>query len=250
MKVKIGIVEDDILQAKSVSKMLISLGYEVTHPAEDYGEAIHMIDTLKPDVLLVDIHLKGKLDGIDLAKVVHDFYFLPVIFHTASLLPETIERAKLCNPSAYLTKPVSKDQLFTAIELAVDTHNNHLRHKPEAEKRHRLGKAALDHIFVYDGHTFRKVCFSELLYVKSEANYVGLHFKDGTSILVRSTLFKFAAQLEANNFIRVHRCYIANTQNIDNVTNMEIMIKGDKIPLSKIYREKLYSSLGIDYQRG
>jgi len=249
MKTKIGIIEDELSEAKAVSKLLVNLGYEVTTPAHDYDEAIEMIKSESPNLLLLDINLNGNLDGIEVANLISNFYQLPYIFHSSNLNPELIERAKNVKPSAYLTKPAAKEQLYTAIELAMNNHyvkQNNCDVGPESKPQ---VNSKCDFVYVFDGQNFRKVCFEELLYIKSESNYVGLHFTNGTNLLVRSTLNEFSLQLDKKRFIRIHRCYIVNTQNIDKVSSFEIMIKGADIPLSKVYREELFNTLGIENRK-
>lgn len=241
-KLTIGIVEDDMIIAGALSEMLSEIGYNVPDNATRYSEAIELIENEKPDLLLLDIHLVGQMDGIDLADTVRKKFQIPFIFLTANLDSSTVERAKQVHPSAYLAKPVTKDQLYSAIEIAFSNFNgNGLVAEPKAE----VSTSKKDSVFVKDGHAFRKVYYQELLYLESEANYVALHLLSGKKILIRSSLDDFIGQLDTQLFIRVHRGFAVNTEMIDGVFPTEVTVKGVKIPVGRTHKEELLQRLGI-----
>ena len=107
-KIKIGIVEDEMLIALGISEALKELGYDVTEVANSYTEALEMIVNEKPDILLLDIQLSGHKDGIDLAWKIKNDFQIPFIFLTANADLATVERAKNVSPQAYLIKPFRK----------------------------------------------------------------------------------------------------------------------------------------------
>ena len=78
-KLKIGIVEDDMIIAGAISEMLVSMGYDVPENATRYSEAIELIENEKPDLLLLDINLVGKMDGIDVADITQKKFGIPFI---------------------------------------------------------------------------------------------------------------------------------------------------------------------------
>ena len=241
-KLTIGIVEDDMIIAGALSEMLSEIGYHVPDNATRYSEAIELIEQEKPDLLLLDIHLVGQMDGIDLAETVRKKFQIPFIFLTANLDAATVERAKGVHPSAYLAKPVTKDQLYSAIEIACSNFNGV---KTTGETKSESATTKKDSVFVKDGHSFRKVYYQELLYLESEANYVALHLSTGKKILIRSSLDDFIHQLDPNLFIRVHRGYAVNTEMIDGVFPAEVSVRGVKIPVGRTHKEELLARLGI-----
>ncbi|MBX7053299.1 MAG: response regulator [Flavobacteriales bacterium] len=241
-KLTIGIVEDDMIIAGALSEMLAEIGYHVPDNATRYSEAIEMIEQERPDLLLLDIHLVGQMDGIDLAETVRKKFQIPFIFLTANLDSATVDRAKKVHPAAYLAKPVTKDQLYSAIEIAFSNFNGA---KPSGEPKAESSMAKKDSVFVKDGHSFRKVYYHELLYLESEANYVALHLSTGKKILIRSSLDDFIHQLDPALFIRVHRGYAVNTEMIDGVFPTEVSVKGVKIPVGRTHKVELLARLGI-----
>jgi DNA-binding response OmpR family regulator len=116
--IKIGIVEDELLIAEKVKIILTDIGYKVCEPVSNYDAALEMIKAEKPDFLLLDVNLGKEKDGIDIARVINEQFFLPFIFLTANSDKLTIDRAKEVRPYAYLVKPFTKEELFAAIEIA------------------------------------------------------------------------------------------------------------------------------------
>ena len=240
---KIGIVEDELVIARTILSTLDELGYTHCGPAINYTEAMEMLNTNKPDLLLLDIQLSGKKDGIDLAQKVNELYHIPFIFLTANSDGETIDRAKKVKPHAYIVKPFTKEELFAAIEIAF---SNFTGNRIDAKSEHATSYAVKDYMFVRDGYVFRKIFFNELLYMESDANYVILHLKSQKKVMVRSTLNDFTEQMDKKIFIRVHRSYSVNINVIDDIFPTEISVSGIKIPVGKSFREELFKALGIN----
>lgn len=239
---KIGVVEDELVIARTILGTLDELGYEHCGPAISYTEALEMLADNKPDLLLLDIQLSGKKDGIDVALLVNKLYQIPFIFLTANSDPETIERAKKVKPHAYIVKPFSKEELFAAIEIAFSNFTgNLLTSKPEEV----TSFGSKDFLFVKDGYVFRKIFFNEIVYLESDANYVTVHLQSDKKVLVRSTINDFISQINQKIFIRVHRSYSVNINKIEDIFPTEISIGGLRIPIGKSYKETLFKMLGI-----
>jgi DNA-binding LytR/AlgR family response regulator len=240
---KIGIVEDELVIARTILNTLDELGYSHCGPAISYTEAIELLERDKPDLLLLDIQLSGKKDGIDVAEKLNELHPIPFIFLTANSDGETIDRAKKVRPHAYIVKPFTKEELFAAVEIAFSNFTgNRGDSKPDLIDSH----PQKEYLFVRDGYVFRKIFFSELLYLESDANYVTLHLKSQKKVMVRSTLNDFIEQLDMREFIRIHRSYSVNLNLIDDVFPTEVSISGTKIPIGKSYREELFKALGIN----
>jgi DNA-binding LytR/AlgR family response regulator len=240
---KIGIVEDDMIIAGAITEMLLEIGYVVPDNATRFSEAIELIENEKPDLLLLDINLVGQMDGIDVADTVSKKFGIPFIFLTANMDSATIQRAKLVKPSAYLAKPVTKDQLYSAIEIAFSNFNSSRSQNKTTPSED--AQPSRDSVFIKDGHSFRKVNYKELIYLESEANYVAVHLSSGKKILIRSTLDDFINQLDTDIFLRVHRGFAVNVSLIDGVFPAEVSVGGIKIPVGRTYKEHLREKLGL-----
>jgi len=116
------IVEDEQIVALDLQQTLTGLGYDAFAIAATADEAIARASERRPDLALMDIRIKGKRDGIEVAEELRDLFSIPVVFLTAHGDTATIERAKLVEPWGYLVKPVKVAELYSVIELALHKH--------------------------------------------------------------------------------------------------------------------------------
>jgi len=118
-KAKILIVEDEIIIALEIKATLKRLGYEVTSIVDTGENAIKNTSVDKPDLILMDIRIKGKIDGIEAAEIIRSQFGIPVIFSTAHLNEDKIDRAKITIPFGYLPKPIHEKDLKVTVEMAL-----------------------------------------------------------------------------------------------------------------------------------
>jgi two-component system, response regulator PdtaR len=113
------IVEDDDIIAKVEDWRLKNLGFEVCGRAITGAEAMEMAAKHKPDVVLMDINIKGDIDGIETAKMIKKAYNIPVIYVTSHSDGQTLERARDTNPDGFVVKPFDDNDLRVAISLVL-----------------------------------------------------------------------------------------------------------------------------------
>jgi AmiR/NasT family two-component response regulator len=116
---RILVIEDEAIVAADIQDRLEVLGYEVAGWGTTGAEALELARTTKPDLILMDIMLKGPMNGIQAAHQVRIELSLPVIFLTANSDEAVLEKAKVSEPFAYLLKPFEERQLRTNIEMAL-----------------------------------------------------------------------------------------------------------------------------------
>lgn len=129
MAAKIMLVEDEVLVAEEIKSRLQKLGYVIPAVAASGKEAIRKVEESQPDLILMDIKLKGEMDGLTVARHIQDHSNIPLIFLTAYADDETLQRAKITEPYGYILKPFNERELHIAIELAL------VKHKAERERR-------------------------------------------------------------------------------------------------------------------
>jgi PAS domain S-box-containing protein len=117
--VRIMIVEDEMVVALDLASRLGRLGYDICDNVPSGEEAIRQVDTLRPDLVLMDISLSGDLDGIEAAQQMRTRYDLPIIYLTANTDETTLRRAQLTHPANYLLKPFKERELQICIEMAL-----------------------------------------------------------------------------------------------------------------------------------
>ena len=121
-KPAIFIVEDEAIVANDIRETLISLGYTVPGIAKSGEIALEKIGQSHPDLILMDIHLAGQMDGVDAAGKIHVLYNIPVIYLTAYADRLLLERAKITEPYGYVLKPYDERELHSVIEMALYKH--------------------------------------------------------------------------------------------------------------------------------
>jgi PAS domain S-box-containing protein len=116
------IVEDERIVAKDLQQTLAAMGYDAFAIATSGDEAISQASERRPDVVFMDIRIKGQRDGIETAQILRNRFDVPVVYLTAHADAATIERAKRTEPLGYLMKPVRAAELRSAIEIALYVH--------------------------------------------------------------------------------------------------------------------------------
>jgi diguanylate cyclase (GGDEF)-like protein/PAS domain S-box-containing protein len=132
-KTRILIVEDEGLIARDIEDMVRSAGYEVAAVVGTGEEAVERAETTHPDLILMDIILRGAMDGVEAAERIREQFDIPVIYLTAHTDENTLERAKLTEPLGYTLKPVEQKELMTVMEMAL------YKHQMELKLRERQG---------------------------------------------------------------------------------------------------------------
>jgi PAS domain S-box-containing protein len=115
---RVFIVEDEVIVANDISETLKSRGYHIAGTARSGEIAIEKVAETKPDLVLMDIHLAGKMDGVQTAEEIHKTSDIPVIYLTAYADKALLDRAKLTEPYGYLIKPYDERELYSVIEMA------------------------------------------------------------------------------------------------------------------------------------
>ncbi len=129
--VKILVVEDETLVAEDIRECLNARGYDVPLIARSGEEALQQASALRPDLVLMDIRLRGEIDGIEAGREIYDRFEIPIVYLTAYADDSTLRRARSTHPFGYLLKPFGEKQLETNIEIALD------RHRIECQLRDR-----------------------------------------------------------------------------------------------------------------
>ena len=208
---KILIVEDQVLIANYIKNLLNDNGLTDVELAFTVQEATDKINFKNPDIILLDINLHGKDTGILWAK---EFVKnSQIIFITGQTEKETMLKAFEVNPVTYLTKPVKESDLIAAIELAKI-------------------KNKVNYVIVKNGFDELKVNFEDILFLKSDKNYVDIQLVNKT-ITVRNTLDNFYKELDSDIFCRVHRSYVVNKSKVTQKKSSSIKINEFELPISR-----------------
>lgn len=246
-KVKVFIIEDDFIHANRLEMYLDEMGYELAGTAESSNQALNLIAATKPDLLLVDIHLAGELSGIQIVEYLNKKKAIPVIFITSYRDKETFETAKLTDPYAYIIKPYDKETLQAAIELAVykfsklkanNPQNNRLESNMDSFEKHTL--------FLKSKGRLIKIRLNDILYVEAKDKLCLINLAKEV-IEVRMSLQRLVDKLNTHQFLRVHRSFIINKEEISQVdlSKNEVHVGTFTVPISRSYRESFFERIHV-----
>lgn len=238
----IYIIEDEPLYANQLMILVDELGYELSGVADNSDKALKEIASLMPDILLVDIKIKGSLDGIEFVSMIQKKISIPVIFITSFTDDETFKRAKKVSPYAFLTKPFDSSNLQRAIELAFNTFLVYENTKKEAWNE---DIALKDAFFIKNRSKLEKVNIKDILYLEVEDRYSTVHMENNKKYVLRMSMGNVQEKFPENTLFRVHRKYSVNLTKVTSIDIQDNLIHMDEIvvPISRSNKEGLLKRL-------
>lgn len=213
---KILIVEDEVLIANFIEKMLQKEGFSNLEIANDIQTAETKFVTFRPDIILLDINLEGPNTGIDLATRKNDE--AKIIYLTAQNDSETIKKAITTNPETYLTKPIKKTDVLAAIQLA-------------------SFKNVKKYVVIKDGYDEVKLFHDDIIYIKSDNIYIDV-ITTSKKYTVRNSLDNFLKELNNDIFCKAHRSFIINKKRVTKKTTNAVFLSDIEIPISRNFDVK------------
>jgi two-component system response regulator LytT len=239
-KTGVLIVEDEVIIARDLAQTLTKLGYLVVGHCVKGEDAIDMVEEKTPDIVLMDIMLKGDMTGIDAAKEIRKKFQIPIVYLTAYSDEDSIGRANSSGPSGYLVKPFKANDLRATIETALYRFNEEMKLRKENEMLYHLvqNKESKDILFVKSSFQLVKVVMKDILYVEALKDYVTLHTISGKYI-IRSTMKGIQEKLPTDRFVRVHRSFIVRIDKIISIDHTKVILEYNKdVPVGGLYKEE------------
>ncbi len=242
------IVEDEFIIANQLKTFLESEGFIVVGLVDNYEEAIEIIKTKTPDLVIADIRLYDDAEaGIRISQYVHNNYNIPVIFLSGFSDKMTIQRAKETNPNTFLIKPkpLNKTQLLATVEIALPSQGSISKNKAISFKGKEIEILEdYDHLKNEEKiENLTKIIDTNLISYIETYNH---HFKNTLLIrfndskkgfLIRDEIEEIQKKLPGN-FIRVHKSYIVNMKNIvGHKLPHYILIENISIPIGETHRQ-------------
>ncbi len=234
--VNIFVLEDELIVGENIRIFLSEIGYNCHEPVTSKYEAIETLKNQSFDIALLDINLFGKNEGIEVAEFINQHVKIPFIFLTSNADKKTVDEAKKTNPNAYLLKPFNKDDLFTAIEIAL--HNNSGGDEV-ADPNVSEASILKDSFFIKVGNRYVKQNIHEITYFESDGKYIILYNTELKSFTIRSGIDELLLKCKDFGFMRVHRSYCININFVKEISYDHMIISGKHIPIGRLYREEV-----------
>lgn len=243
-KISVFIVEDESIVARDLAGCLTNFNYQVLGISNNGPEAIEKILELRPDIVLMDIMIKGPMSGLEVASVLKEKANIPVIFLTAYADEATLNKAKICEPYGYILKPFKEAEVHSTIKMAYFKHKRFSEIKKERDFLYSLAEN-LDpkskDIYIRSYGKLMKIQKPDILYVEAMKDYVIIYTKL-SKYTIHSTMKDIEQNLGPADFIRVHRSYIVSLDKIETIEGNEIFLEGNKgkaIPIGANFKDEV-----------
>lgn len=247
-KVGILIVEDESIVAKDIQQSLKKLGYEVLGVCATGEDAMDKAERLKPNLVLMDIMLKGDISGIEAAEYIREKLNVPIIYLTAYADSSTLSKAKITEPYGYIIKPFKEIDLQTNIEIALYKHEKAKEQKRERDFLYSLveAKSTKDVIFVKSKQKLVKLYLKEIYYLEALKDYVTINTKSNRYI-IHSTMKDIEKKFPSAEFARAHRSFIVRIDKIAAIDHHFLVLDDiqKQIPIGPSYYEELQKRLNM-----
>ena len=226
MKYDIIIAEDDILISEEL-KIIIeeNPSYNVVGIAENFDNFVKLFDKNTVHFCLLDIKMQGREQGFEIAEYIKQSYNIPIVFISSYVDQSTLQKAAKYLPSGYISKPFRKEQIHSAIQIALSSFEI---------------KKSSEQVIFKNGSKKELIQLQELLWIKSSGVYSEVQTTN-SRFLVRDSLANILNDNSIPSLIKVHRSYLVNSNNIKSVGIDYVEIEQEKIPISRQFRQNIQS---------
>ena len=239
LKVNILVVEDESIVSKDIQNTLTKLGYQVVGAASTGEKALSIVKSETPNIVLMDIMLKGDMNGIETAKNIKANHNIPVIFLTAYADEATLNKAKLAEPYGYIIKPFKEQDLQATIEMAL------YKCEKDQETGTTVSKEEKQEfndgfIFVKSNGKLLKLQTKDIYFIEALKDYVVINTKDAR-YTIHSTMKEIEKKMGNEEFLRIHRSFIVRIDKISSIEHPNLNLENNKktLPIGGSYYDDL-----------
>lgn len=219
---KVYIVEDISIIRLLLEQTMSENGFDVVGSSASAEEAWKEINSLKTDLILLDIHLVGNENGIWLGSKINNELQIPFIYITANQDQHSSIEILETNPVGFIVKPINPIQLITTARIALKL--NVVNQKKQ--------------VVIQDGLKSINLTIDDIFYIQSDGNYLHIYLET-THFLIRNTMDAFLEKLNQDSFVRIHQRYTINTNKPFEFDNENVTIKENILSVSAKYKKEL-----------
>lgn len=227
---RILIAEHETTTVSRIEKQLCQWGYNLVYQATSRSEAEQLYKLKKPDLTLINMHLRRYGEGIQFAHFIRRrTHNHPIIYMAEDLDRRQLELAKPTLPAGFLFKPIQPDLLYANVEIAL--------HKFASQPA--VGPV----LMLNDGEESYPLPVNSILYLEANHVYVQVHMTNGQKILQRRALSDLLEQLPPTQFIQTHRSFAVNIKELTRWDKQHVYVDGRAVPLSRGRRNEVLNTL-------
>jgi len=238
--INVLIIEDTPAESDALIHVLKANNYTVVGVAPTYTEALRLFynSEIKIDIVVIDIFLDGKADGITFAETINIVpnKSKPFVFLSSSKDRQIFERAKLTQPFSFLLKPFNELEILYALEMAVEKFYGQTNVFLSEVQDTVISE---DYLFVKKNKSLKKVLIDDIVYIEVEDRYCNI-ITDNEKFVILMSLTKLIQLLDPEKFCQTHRNFIVNTNKIEEIIvhdNLLILEGNHKVTLSDKYKD-------------
>ena len=236
--INVLIVEDTTAESDALVKVLTENNYNIVGVAANYNEALTLFYNNTIDIVVIDVFLDGKPDGITFAETINIIPngLKPFVFLTSSKDRQIFERAKLTKPFSFLMKPFNELEILYALEMAVEKFYDQTNAFHSEDQNTVVSN---DSLFIKKNKALKKVQIKDIVYIEVEDRYCNI-ITEAEKFVILISLTKIIQLLNPEKFFQTHRNYIVNASKIEEiiVNDNLIVLKGKhKVTLSDKYKD-------------
>ncbi|MEM1123477.1 MAG: response regulator [Bacteroidota bacterium] len=248
------IVEDDLSFAIELDMLVRELGYQVAGRVDNSAEALEIILTQSPDFILMDIDIKGRLTGIEIAEKISHLP-IPVLFITSFGQEDYYQKAKSTNFVGYLVKPINKYSLRSALDLAFQkiysAPDQAIQPTAASTSPREITSAQSpsplkDCLFFKKKGIFRRVKIDDICSIEANSDFC-LVRTEVEEYVATQRLAQMETLLQSHPFMRIHRSFIINLKKIESIDPVDnfVVVKGKHISFSRSKKDALLQQLNM-----
>ena len=227
---RILLLEDEFIISDMLAGHLRRGGYAIAGQAKSYDEAVGICAQELPDLALLDIRIRGKKSGIDFAHFLKDRYpAVPYIFLTSQADKGNMEAVTRTRPSGCLSKPIQIPSLLAMIEITLFNHRSR-------EDAPRI-------VSLRDGKATHRVVVNDITFLEADHVYVVVHFRDRSTLMLRTSLGDLTADLGTSAILQTHRSYAVNLAHVTRYEREHVYVGNQAIPVSRSRRGDVFDRL-------
>ena len=236
--INVLIIEDTVAESDALVKVLTENNYNIVGVAQTYQEALTMFYKNTIDIVVIDVFLDGKPDGITFAETINIVPngVKPFVFLTSSKDRQIFDRAKLTKPFSFLMKPFNELEILYALEMAVEKFYEQTNVFHSEDQNTVISN---DTLFIKKNKSLKKVKIEDIVYIEVEDRYCNI-ITDVEKFVILISLTKIIQLLDAGKFCQTHRNYIVNLSKIQEIIvndNLVILKGNHRVTLSDKYKD-------------
>lgn len=237
------IVEYDFNDALYIERLLKNIGHQVISIVDNAGEALETIFVEQPDLIIMDVLVKGRLDGLQIAKRIHN-EGIPIILISAYDDNNIASNIENNSQIVFLEKPLNTENLKNAIKILINQSSDPFSFMGNKRELNSI-KVVENSIFIKYNNNLRRVNFTDIQSIQSEGNYCMIHTEQ-RKYAIKISLKRIQEVLPADMFIQIHQRHVVPLHKITNIelSNSKVFIGSDDMyPIGRKYKDSLMEKI-------